>query len=150
MFVNFIRHPEQLDLVREDPALIPAAVEESIRHNNSSVAIYRGVTEDIELGGVRVPQGSMVVVCLAAANRDERRFDDPDRFDVTRKDGGHTGFGHGIHLCIGLHMARMEMASALEVVIETMPRLRADPDFDLPETRGALYRHPSHLKVRWD
>lgn len=150
MFVNFLQNPDQLDLVRDNPSLVGPAVEESIRHNNSSVAIYRGCTEEYELGGVRIPKGAMVVLSLAAANRDEERYTEPDRFDITRKDGGHVGFGHGIHLCIGLHMARMEMSSALEVIVEMMPRLRPDPDFDMPETRGALYRHPSHLNVRWD
>jgi cytochrome P450 len=150
LIVTLLNHPAELDKLRADPELVDSAIEEIMRYEVISAALYRGATEDVELGGVEIPQGAMVMLSIGAANRDPARFKDPDRFDVTRAKGGHVGFGHGIHACVGHFMARAEMSVALRVLLERMPRLRADPDFEAPYVCGALYRHPGSLHVRWD
>lgn len=150
MFVQMLNHPEQLEAVRADRSLLNAVVEEAIRFDGTTSATYRGVTKDYELGGTMIPAGSMVVCSVSSANRDERRYVDPDVFDITRSPAGHVGFGHGLHLCLGAHMARAEMTVALDVILDELPRLRPDPDFEPPFVCGALHRHPGHLRVRWD
>ena len=150
MFVSLLNHPDELEKVRHAPALIDDAIEEAIRYDGTAAANYRGVTEDCEIAGTAVPAGAMVICSVSSANRDESRFEDPHRFDVTRPSGGHVGFGHGLHLCLGAAMARAEMSVALRVVFEMMPCLRPDPDFEPPFVCGALHRHPGHLRVRWD
>lgn len=150
MFVNLLTYPEEMAKLRADRSLFEACVDESIRHENTSPAVYRGATVDCEVGGMHIPAGSIVACVLASANRDERRYADPNRFVIGRQPGGHVGFGHGIHLCIGSQMARLEMTVALEVILEEMPRLRPDPDYEAPFVCGALHRHPGHLRVRWD
>jgi ferredoxin-NADP reductase len=101
-------------LVRERPELIPNAVEEVVRLASPIRAFTRFVTEDAEIAGVPIPQGARVMVMYASANRDERKFADPDRFDVTRDVHDHLGFGSGVHMCMGMHLARLEIVSLLQ------------------------------------
>ncbi|MEU6764365.1 cytochrome P450 [Streptomyces sp. NPDC046853] len=122
-----LRHPEQLAALRTDPALIPAAVEEFSRYEGPALlAIRRFPLEDLTIGGVTVPAGETVLLSPSAANRDPRRFPDPDRLDITRDTTGQLALGHGIHHCVGAPLARLETATALAALVERFPRLALD------------------------
>lgn len=110
----FADAPDQWALVRERPELIPNAVEEVVRLASPIRAFTRFVAEDSQIAGVPIPQGARVMVMYASANRDERKFADPDRFDVTRDVHDHLGFGSGVHMCMGMHLARLEIVSLLQ------------------------------------
>lgn len=112
----FAKFPDQWDLLRAQPDLIPNAVEEAVRMATPIRAFSRYVGEDTELAGVALKEGARIVVIYSSANRDERFWDDPDRFDITRELRKHVGFGHGVHTCMGLHLARREMINLLEAM----------------------------------
>jgi cytochrome P450 len=118
-------HPDQWALLAEHPELAPQAVEELMRHSPVIFGTMRKAVEDVELAGVRVPAGTLVIVNTAAANRDAAIYDDPDRLDITRN-GPATmlTFGGGIHYCLGAHLARAELAEALTVITRRMPNAR--------------------------
>ncbi|KAF0959331.1 Pentalenic acid synthase [Rhodococcus sp. T7] len=118
-----LEYPEQLAELRADPDLMPDAVEELMRYLAVADIFYRYATEDIELGGETIGQGSTVVVSLLAANRDPLRFDDPDTLDIHRKARGHLSFGHGVHLCLGQQLARLEMRAGFEGLLRRFPNL---------------------------
>ncbi|HEY4630917.1 MAG TPA: cytochrome P450, partial [Blastococcus sp.] len=125
--VALLTNPDQLELLRKDPELIPEAVEELLRFDGSvPVSSFRFATEDLEIGGVTIPQGSIVTVVLSAANHDPALVDDPDRLDLKRADVPHLAFGHGIHYCLGTALARMEATTALRRVLVRLPDLRLD------------------------
>ena len=115
--------PEQWALLRAHPALIPNAVEEVVRLASPIRAFARYVAEDSEIAGIRLPKGARVVVIYASANRDERRFVDPDRFDVRRDVHDHLGFGSGVHMCMGMHLARLEIVSLLQSLARHVRRI---------------------------
>ncbi|MEU5303673.1 cytochrome P450 [Streptomyces noursei] len=118
-----LEHPEQLAALRADPELLPDAVEELLRHLSVADIFYRYATEDIELAGETIGRGSTVVVALSAANRDPRRFDDPDTLDVHRRARGHLSFGHGVHQCLGQQLARVEMRAGFGGLLRRFPTL---------------------------
>ncbi|MEU4834594.1 cytochrome P450 [Streptosporangium sp. NPDC023615] len=121
-----LSHPEQLDALREDPSLMPRAVDELTRWCGPVLlSIPRYATEDVELLGTRVRKGEPVTAVVAAANRDPRAFDGPDRFDLTRPAGapGHLGFAHGPHFCLGASLARVETEVALTGLLRRFPDL---------------------------
>jgi cytochrome P450 len=118
--VELLRNPDQLDLLLADPALVDAAIEESLRYDSPFQFVFRETTSDIELSGVTIPGGSIVLNMIGAANHDPAHFKDPDRFDITRKPA-HVGFGQGIHFCLGAALARMEARAALRGIL---PHLR--------------------------
>ncbi|KGH43273.1 hypothetical protein IN07_24455 [Modestobacter caceresii] len=129
----FSQHPDQWDLLREDPSLIPNAVNEIVRIESPIRAFGRLANVDTEIGGVPVPAGSRVLVIYASANRDERKFERPDEFDVTRRDAVHQlGFGLGDHGCAGQGLARMETESLLHALAQRVTR------FHVGETERAL------------
>jgi cytochrome P450 len=143
-----LSHPEQLDAVRSDRALIPDAIEEAVRLETPLLNITRLATKDTEIGGVAVPAGSTVMVMLAAANREEDRYGEPDAFDIFRKNPKpHVSFGHGPHVCLGMHLARVEMRVALNLLLDRLPDLRLDPEADDPHIRGQVFRSPTSLPV---
>ncbi|MEW9551893.1 cytochrome P450 [Nonomuraea sp. NPDC050783] len=120
-----LRHPDQLDLLRKEPERIGATVEELLRwlsivHSGTG----KVTTTEVELSGVRVPAGALVMCALPAANRDPAFISDPDRLDITRGDLGHVAFGHGVHHCLGAPLARMEMRIAFPALFERFPGLR--------------------------
>jgi cytochrome P450 len=121
-------NPEQFARVREDRSLVPGAIEETLRTLSPSATLSRRTTADVELSGVRIPAEQMVLPWLGAANRDPRKFDQPDVFDVTRNPNSHLGFGYGAHFCIGSHLARLEGRVALNQLMDRFPALRIDPD----------------------
>lgn len=120
--VLFARHPDQWDAVRADPSLIPAAFNEVLRLHAPVHYFSRHATEDTEIDGVRLPAGTRILIMYGSANRDERRFPDPDRFDVHRAPVGNLGFGRGVHLCVGIHLARLEAHALFEALAERVAR----------------------------
>ncbi len=112
------RHPEQWQAIRADPKLIPNAINEALRCEAPIRAFTRYVSEAFEVGGQVVPKDSRVVVIYASANRDDRHFPDPDRFDIFRNASDHFGFGHGVHTCLGVHLARLELSTLFAVLAE--------------------------------
>ena len=122
----FADNPSQWDLVRTRPELIPNAVEEVVRLATPIRAFTRYTAEDSEIASVAIPQGKRVLVMYASANRDERKFAEPDRFDVTRDVHDHLGFGTGVHMCMGMHLARLEMVSLLQSLARRVKRISLD------------------------
>jgi len=120
------KHPEQRELLLADRALIPGAIEEILRYEAPSPVQARYVTRDVELYGTTVPQGAVILLINGSANRDERRFADPDRLDVRRKIDHHLSFGYGLHFCLGAALARLEGSVALEEVLARFPRWEID------------------------
>jgi cytochrome P450 len=119
----FSRFPDEWDLVREDPSLVKPAFEETVRFDPPSRFLGRGVIEDIEVEGVQFRKGERLACFLNAAGRDPRRWDEPDRFDVRRKAAGHTSFGHGIHMCLGQALARLEYTALVTAMAKRIKRI---------------------------
>jgi cytochrome P450 len=145
--MTLLRNPGSWDLVRNNPELIPRTIEE-VQRLQGAVQFFpsRWATADIEIGGTRIPAGSAVFLVWAAANRDPRRFDNPDRFDPLREDNEHLGFGSGIHTCFGGPLARLEINVALEIFLRRVrsPRLVVDPP---PYRHNQVFRGPRHLWI---
>ncbi len=153
MIANAVLHllgdPGQLELVRVDPRLVPAAIEESLRLEPAAALLDRYATRDATIGGATIRAGDRVSVSLAAANRDPAVFREPDRFDIFRSTAGrHLAFAHGPHFCIGATLARAETHAALNALL-ALPRLRLDPDHPAAP-RGLIFRKPPALHVIWD
>lgn len=146
-----LRHPEQLALVRDDPAAVAPAVEELLRFLGIvHSGIPRTTTRDVEIGGVAVPADSLVILALASANRDPRSVADGDRLDVTRDAAGHVAFGHGVHHCLGAPLARMEMRIAFPALLRRFPRLALAVPFDEVEFRAFHFIYGLRsLPVTW-
>lgn len=121
-------HPDQLRMLAEDRSLVPAAVEEMLRFNPTVVQSGRWVADDVELHGQTVPKGSILMLLLGSANRDERRIDDPDRFDITRTPGNIMSFGFGAHYCLGQALARLELRVVLDEVVKRFSHWEVDTD----------------------
>jgi cytochrome P450 len=123
----FLRHPDQWDLLRRRPDLVPNAVEEVLRFESPVPTIFRRTTRPATVGGVDIPADADVLLVFASAHRDEDRYADPERFDVTRTPSRHFGFGAGPHTCVGAPMARVQARVALSLLLDRRPELRADP-----------------------
>ncbi|MFJ8014901.1 cytochrome P450 [Streptomyces sp. NPDC096339] len=147
-----LRNPEQLAALRADPALIDPAVEELLRYLSVAKSFMRTALEDVEVGGRIIEAGTTVVLSYNTANRDPERFAEPHALDLRREDGGHLAFGHGIHLCLGAQLARIEMRVALSALLSRFPTLRlAVPAEEVavrPET--ADIHGVKSLPVTWD
>jgi len=127
-----LEHPDELARVAADASLIPGLIEETLRFDSPVQSINRVVTRDVELRGQTIREGQAVMVMLAAANRDERHFPDPDRFDPGRDTRGHVAFGFGAHFCLGASLARLEARCALEGIVPRLPglvRVRPEREF---------------------
>lgn len=120
--------PEQQARVRADRSTIPDVLEEAIRFMTPFALLGRATTREVELGGVTLPADQMIMIWLAAANRDPRQFPDPDVFDPGRDPNPHLGFGRGIHFCLGAPLARLEGRVALDILLDRFDTLRTDPD----------------------
>jgi cytochrome P450 len=119
----FAQHPDQWELIRRDPSLIPSAVNEVLRYHSPIQRYTRVANEDVALGGVNIPAAGRVLALIGAGNRDERRFADPDRFDVTRNPVDHLAFGRGLHHCAGAGLARLELGALLARLAERVGRV---------------------------
>jgi cytochrome P450 len=140
-------HPETLARVRAQPALIPQLVEEVLRYDSPIQMLMRVTTQPVELGGTTLAEGSMTMLLLAAANRDERRFPAADRFDIDRDTNGHLGFGFGNHFCLGASLARLEGRIALETLLARLGDYEITAPF---RAHGSfLVRGPAALPLRF-
>jgi cytochrome P450 len=145
--VHLLTHLDQLALVRAEPALLANAIEESLRLEPAAAAIDRYATGDVELEGARIARGDLVRISIAGANRDPAVFPDPDRFDIRRDNARlHIAFAHGPHVCLGMHLARLEAHTALERVFDRLPDLRLDGD---ARPRGLIFRKPVAVPAVW-
>lgn len=144
-----LTHPDQLDAVRADRSLMAQAIEEALRWEPPLLFISRTATRDTDLGGVAVKAGSTIGVSLGAANRDDRRYPEPDRFDIFREPSQHISFGLGPHLCLGMHLARMEMRVAVDALLDRLPGLGLHPDGHDAHIHGMVFRSPTSLPVRF-
>jgi cytochrome P450 len=148
MLYGLLTNPDQLQAVVADRDLLVPAFEETIRWEPPVTVILRQATRGTELAGVPVQKGADVGLLLGAANRDERKYEDPDHFDLFRESKQNVGFGFGIHVCLGMHLARMETRVALNTLFDRLPDLHLDaaPDQDL-HIRGMAFRSPIALPV---
>ena len=144
-----LQHPDQMELLQKDPALITSAVEEFLRYQGPLLtATQRWAREDVELAGQQIKRGDYVVVLLASANRDGEEFAQASELDITRKDNHHLAFGKGIHFCLGAPLARLEGQVAIGTLLRRMPDLRLNIDTDnLMWRSGALIMGLSALPV---
>ena len=133
--IAFYDHPDQLEMLRSDPSLLPSAVEEANRFSAPIQFNFREALQDYEIAGTVIPKGATVIMYLAAANRDPRQFDDADTFRISRPVGSNLSFGHGIHFCLGAHLTRQEVRIALAKLVPHLDR------FDLDT--ASLGRNPS-------
>jgi hypothetical protein len=145
---HLLTHRDQLDLVLADTSLLPNALEESLRLEPAAAVVDRYATRDVDLAGASIQRGDMVTVSLAGAGRDPSVFESPDTFDVRRSNARrHLAFASGPHICLGMHLTRLETLTAVEAVLR-LPGLRLAPDSPAP--RGLVFRKPSAVKVLWD
>jgi cytochrome P450 len=139
--VELLTNPDQLRLLLDDPALLPNAVDEANRLTAPIQFAFREATEETEVAGTTIPKGAIIALHMAAANRDPRRFDDPDRFLITRPAAKNLSFGHGIHYCLGAHLAGQEVRAAVGGLLPYLDRLEL--------TGAPLQRNPSALLNGW-
>ncbi len=146
-----LTHPDDWEAVKADPSLVPNAVEETLRIMGSVRGLRRTTTTAVTLGGARIPKGARVYIHLASANRDRGVFEDPDRYDLARRDvRKHLGFGVGAHFCIGASLARLEARVALERLIARVPNLRlAEQQQTLEYLPGMVAPLLRGLRVEW-
>ena len=143
-----LRHPAQMQLLRDNPALIDTAVEELLRYDNPVQIVWRMPMEDIELDGKRIERGQIVNLLVGAANRDPAQFPDPDRLDIAGRENRHIGFGLGIHFCLGSPLARLEGQLAINSLLRRMPALRLE-DEPLAWHENPTFRGLHALPVAW-
>jgi cytochrome P450 len=147
LLVGLLTHTDQLRALRGDPALIGPTIEEGLRWQSPFLMVARQTTRDTELAGIHIPAGEPVFVFVGAANHDERRYPDPEAFDIARAAPAHIAFGTGPHICLGMHLTRLESRAALERILDRMPDIRLDPDEPEPRIRGTVLRSPAEVNV---
>ena len=144
-------HPDQLAALRDDPALVEGAVEELLRYTGIGPAAVRAALDDVEIGDQLIKAGETVTISLDAANRDPRKFTDADALDLRRNAAGHLTFVHGVHQCLGQHLARIELRIALSALLTRFPTLRlAIPADDVPLRTDTNVYNMERLPVAWD
>lgn len=150
LLTGLLSNPDQLEAVRQDRTLIPQAIEEALRWDGPVLIATRTPTVDTELCGVKIPAGACLSVASGSANRDPSRFESPDQFDIFRKKQRNFGFAFGPHVCIGQHLARIEMTRALNAILDRLPNIRLDPALPPPAIQGTMMRVPKHIHVCFD
>ncbi len=146
--LHLLENPAELQLVKDDPASVPAAIEESLRLDPAAAVVDRYATADVTLGGADIRHGDQVTVSIAGANRDPTVFADPDSFRVRRQNAGrHLAFAHGPHFCLGAHLARLEARIAVTTMLGKLADLRLSQTSGIG---GLVFRKPQELWVRWD
>jgi cytochrome P450 len=154
LLLALLTHTDQLDAVRADRGLIPAAIEELLRWEPAVPFIPRLVVKDVTVADVEIPAGAVITVCLGVANRDETHFEDPDAYDIHRTERSHLGFASGIHMCLGMHLARVEMRIALNTILDRLPDIElapgpeGSPTAD-PHINGLGFRMPNCVPVKF-
>jgi hypothetical protein len=144
--LSLFAHPQEFARVRANLDLVPQLVEEALRYESPVQSFVRHTTCEVELAGTRIPAGAAVMPLFGSANRDERKFPAPERFDITRNAEGHLGFGHGIHFCLGAQLARLEAQTALEMLLRRFPRL-ARKDRQVTWIDSVFTRGPEMLSL---
>jgi cytochrome P450 len=145
-----LTHPEQLASVYRDRSLIPMAIEEGLRYETPLTMVMRTTTEEIEIGGKTIPAEAQVDMCMGSANRDETRWTDPNTFDIHRPRQAHIAFAGGIHMCLGMHLARLETRVILNSLFDRVKELAFMPDDGTGEESkivGLTFRSPNKLPV---
>jgi cytochrome P450 len=155
MIANAVLHillePEWRAWWEEDPRRLDAVIDESLRLEPAAAVVDRYATTDAVLGDAHIARGDLVHLSIAGANRDPAVFADPDRFDPTRPNlRRHVAFAQGPHVCVGVHLARLEARTAVGALLRRFPRLRLDPDRPAPDVHGLVFRKPRVLYARWD
>jgi cytochrome P450 len=149
LLVALLTEPALFDALRQDRSMLRGAFEEALRWEPPITTVVRRAARDCELGGIAIPAGTHVSISVAAANRDPTRYPDPDRFDPTRKNIAHLTFGGGPHLCLGMHLARMEATVAINALLDRLPDLRLDSSAPAPHVVGVAFRSPAALPVQF-
>jgi cytochrome P450 len=145
-----LTHPEQLAMVIRDRSLIPSAIEEGLRVETPLTMVMRTTTEEIEMGDKTIPAGAQVDLCMGSANRDEKRWPDSNKFDIGRQRQAHIAFAGGIHMCLGMHLARLETQVMLNSLLDRVTDLAFVPDDGTGEEAkivGLTFRSPNKLPV---
>lgn len=150
LMLLLLERPQLLDRIRSDRSLIGKAIDEAVRYEPVATFKAREAARDTEIAGVKIPKGSIISMVIQTANRDPDIFDDPDTFDIDRPSRPNFGFGYGVHMCIGLHVAKAEIASALNAIFDMLPNIRLDPNRPPPRIKGAGLRGPGAVNVVWD
>ena len=150
LLFGLLTNPAQLAALRADRTLTRQAIEEGLRWEAPLTGIARLAVRDAEVGGVRIPAGSVVGACLGAANHDETRYPQPEKFDIFREPKAHLAFAYGTHTCLGMHLARMETRVMLTAVLDRLPHLRLDPAASDVHVTGLAFRAPRRLPVVFD
>jgi cytochrome P450 len=149
-----LTHPDQLDRVRADRSLLPAAVEEALRWEPPLQMLARTPHTSTDLAGTTVDPGDLLVVVMGSANHDPVLGEGLEDYDIDRGTTHHLTFGSGPHMCLGMHLAKMEMRVAVDVLLDRLPNLRLDPEAmaaeDPPHIHGSTFRSPTALPVVWD
>ena len=145
---HLLTNPSELAAVLADISLLPNALEESLRLEPAAAVVDRYATCDVTLAGAEIRRGDLVIVSLAGANRDPSVFPDPDRYDVRRPNARrHLAFASGPHICLGMHLTRLEALAAVTALLTRLPDLRLTPTS--PPPRGLVFRKPTALTVEW-
>ena len=147
LMFGLLSNPDQLEALRADRALMPQAIEEGIRWEPPLTGIARTATRDVEVAGVTIPAGSTVQVEMGAANRDPARWERSDEFDLHRDPQPHMGFAFGVHMCLGIHLARMETSVVINAVLDRLPNVHLDPSAADVRISGLAFRAPPQLPV---
>ena len=146
LFFELAKRPDDWQRLRDDPSLIPSAVEESLRYDAPNQGLFRHTTRDVELHGVTIPAGKKVLLLFGAAGRDPRHFPHPERFDIARSPNRHLAFGAGVHHCLGANIGRLEATIALESALSRIATLRL-VDTEPPYVPVFFIRCPEHFRV---
>jgi cytochrome P450 len=150
VLIGLLTNPDQLEEVRADRELIPDAIEEALRWEAPVQQTAREITKDgVQVGDVTFNTGDSLNVSLGAANRDETKYENPDRFDIHRGGPPHVAFGGGAHYCLGAHLGRLETSVALNAMLDRLPDLRLEPGDKDPHVHGSAFRSPTCLPVRF-
>jgi cytochrome P450 len=144
-----LAHPDAMAAVQGDRSSLALAIEETLRWESPVQYVSRETTAPTELSGIALPEGAYLSIAIGSANRDERQFDEPDRFDLHRRNDDHLAFGFGPHFCAGSHLARLEATIALTALLDRLPRLRLEPEAQA-RIVGLAFRSPDRLPVRFD
>ena len=151
LLAALLSRPDDLERVRHDRSLVPRAIEETLRWETSVTMVNRVTTRDTEIGGCPVEKGSSIILLTSSSNRDESVYPDADSWQLDREmEPPHLAFGWGRHLCLGMHLARLELQVGLETLLDRLPGLRLDPGEAPPEITGYAFRGPERLPVVFD
>jgi cytochrome P450 len=150
LLFGLLTHPDQLHALRADRALIPHAIEEGLRWEPPLLTIIRTATRNTVVEGVEIPQGAIVIINMGSANHDEKYWERSEEFDIHREQRQHLAFAFGPHMCLGMHLARMETRVLLERIFARLPNLRLDPAAEAPHITGMTFRAPPALPVVFD